>query len=450
MTNAAGELEVILGHSAYQDLQLIGQALETARIRVVTWAADATALADQARALAVDCVLFSPTLPGMTPGLINELLLNEEHPIASLGLLPAGSNYAAEYSRVGMGAFITTPVDAIQVGRLPDLVRGTVERAQAERNARSFTPVTAQDALAILDRGGWQQQTIAVYSPKGGAGKSTLAVNLACAFGVLAQRPTLLVDADVSRANAHVLMGVNIPDVPSSNLFALYERVVADGTRTGRFQVRAQTLKEAVRPYRGKLAFLPGIPQMHMAGLPVFVEDPPRTLDIFTDLLREARGYYEFRIIDTGPDFNAWIHWAALSNADTVLLVATAERTTLTDLQNLLPALAKAFGSLQRFRLVLNGYDEKFGFSLKDINAFLGGQVTLIGKPLPWDPDPVRVALNAQKPIVLEKTLVPFAAGVVQLAAQFYPALEALLRKKAVKKPGLFSQAKDVLVGERR
>ena len=113
-------------------------------------------------------------VPGMTPALVQELLLNADRPIAAVGLIPAGTQYAAEYQRHGMKGFVTTPLDPVQVQNLPKLVIEAVRLAQAERQARSFTPVTAEDALAILDRGGWQQQTIAVFSPKGGVGKTTL------------------------------------------------------------------------------------------------------------------------------------------------------------------------------------------------------------------------------------------------------------------------------------
>jgi pilus assembly protein CpaE len=446
MRQATGNtrLTVVVGHSAWNDLQLIGQALEKAGIALLAVVSGAGDLADQARTLGADCVLFSPTLPGMTPGLVQELLLNEDQPIAAVGLVPAGSQYAAEYQRHGMKGFVTTPLDAVQVQRLPDLVRGAVQLARDERTSRSFTPVTAADALAIIDRGGWQQQTIAVYSPKGGVGKTTIAANLATALGVLGQRPTLLVDADMSRANLHVLFGMNITEQPS-NLFALYERVTAEGKRTGRYAVRHETLQANVRPWRGKLAILPGIPQMHMAGLPEFVEDAERTMAIFRDILREARGYYEFRVVDVGPDFNLPIHWAALEEADTVLLVITPELTAIHDIQGILPALERAFGTLQRFRLVLNGFDEQFGISPKEVMKFLDGKVTIVGT-LPYAPTEARLAINTGQPLALDRKLSGIGEALVGLAATFYPPLQSIGRKRPKReKAGLFSRARGVL-----
>lgn len=437
-------ISVIVGHSAWNDLQLIGQRLEQAGIAILSSVSNAADLSDQARSLGADCVLFSPTLPGMAPGLIQELLLDPDRPIAAVGLIPAGSQYAAEYQRYGMKGFVTTPLDTAQVSRLPDLVASAVEMARQEREARSFTPVTAQDALAILDRGGWQQQTIAVFSPKGGVGKSTISASVAAALGVLGQRLTLLVDGDMSRANLHVLLGMDIEEQPR-NLFALFERAIAEGRRTGRCGVTAAMLQANVRPWRGKLHLLPGIPKMHMAGLPEFVEDPERTMRIFADLLREARGYYEFRVVDVGPDFNLPIHWAALQEADIVLVVVTPELTAIHDVKNILPALERAFGTLQRFRLVLNGFDEQFGVSPREVVKFLDGKVTIVGT-LPYAPTETRLAINTGEPLTAKKRLDPVGEALVRLAAGFYPPLEALGGRRGMgKKSGLLARARELL-----
>ena len=225
---------------------------------------------------------------------------------------------------------------------------------------------------------------------------------------------------------------------------ALYQRVVAEGNRTGRYVVQAQTLQANVRQWRNKLHVLPGIPKMHMAGLPEFVEDQERTMEIFAETVQTAKGFYEFRVVDVGPDFNLPIHWSAIQTADVVLLVITPELTSILDVRNIVPALERTFGTLQKFRLVLNGFDEQFGISPKEVVKHLGGKLTIVGT-LPYAPADARMAINTGKPLVLAKKMSPVGEGLVRLATSFYPPLSALGRKREKREQvGLFSRMRTV------
>ena len=50
--------------------------------------------------------------------------------------------------------------------------------------------------------------SIAIASGKGGVGKTTIAVNLSISLA-LQNKTTLLLDADLGMANAHILLGIN-------------------------------------------------------------------------------------------------------------------------------------------------------------------------------------------------------------------------------------------------
>jgi MinD-like ATPase involved in chromosome partitioning or flagellar assembly len=283
---------------------------------------------------------------------------------------------------------------------------------------------------------------------------------LAVALGTIGNRMTLLIDGDMSRANSHVFLGLDIHDLPKANLASLYELVVTRGEQLEKtaaerrglkvaelpyspeyYVVNAQTLAEHKRPYKNKLDVLPGIPNMRRAGDAFFVENPQRTADIFKEVLAQARGLYEFRVVDVGPDYNMPMHWAALENVDTVFIVVTPEKTALHDVKNLIPDLKHQFGSLNRFRLVLNGFDEEFGIKPKEVVAYLGGQIRLVGQ-LSWEPNAARQAINLGQPLVLQRPLSPLGTDLISLGGQLFPVLETILEKKAkAKRPGVFKRA---------
>ncbi|MCP4542651.1 MAG: hypothetical protein GY832_36475 [Chloroflexi bacterium] len=140
------------------------------------------------------------------------------------------------------------------------------------------------------------------------------------------------------------------------------------------------------------------------------------------------------------------IHWSAIQNADMVLLVITPEKTSILDVKNILPSLARTFGTLQKFRVVLNGFDERFGISPKEVVKFLDGKVTIVGT-LPFAPDEARLAINTGTPMVLEKKMAPIGEALVKLAANFYPPLESLGQRRQKKaKVGLLSRMSQVFV----
>lgn len=65
--------------------------------------------------------------------------------------------------------------------------------------------------------------TIAVYSPKGGVGKTSLAVNLAWAAATLSSRRTLLWDLDAQAAASFILAPDRVPGEPAG---AVIERAI--------------------------------------------------------------------------------------------------------------------------------------------------------------------------------------------------------------------------------
>jgi len=115
--------------------------------------------------------------------------------------------------------------------------------------------------------------------------------------------------------------------------------------------------------------------------------------------------------------------------ADLVLVVATPELTCINDLRNALPALQKAAGSLERFEVVINKFDDDFGISQADILE--GMRMKKFGF-IPAD-KLATVSINLQTPVVLDRKISALADGVMTIAAQLYPPLELVWQKRGGK-----------------
>ncbi len=120
--------------------------------------------------------------------------------------------------------------------------------------------------LADLAGPGWQKSVTAIYSPKGGDGKTFVAVNVAYLLGVVGHRKTLLVDAD-PKANVHVAL--HVPE--DRNLFGLLMSILdrpASGAGGGPDEVSARTLSAFVShfgdPKKSNLDVLVGLPRLEL------------------------------------------------------------------------------------------------------------------------------------------------------------------------------------------
>jgi ATP-binding protein involved in chromosome partitioning len=152
-------------------------------------------------------------------------------PITGKGLFTSGRISGLEAREGGKVSFtIEAPADAAE--------RYVGLRDMAEAEARALKGVTSVIAVLTSHEAkparaggiGRVRHVIAVASAKGGVGKSTVAVNLACAFSALGLKTGLL-DLDVYGPSAPTLLGV-AGDKPEMNADKTLNPLEAHGLKT--------------------------------------------------------------------------------------------------------------------------------------------------------------------------------------------------------------------------
>ena len=168
----------------------------------------------------------------------------------------------------------------------------------------------------------------AITSGKGGVGKTFVAANLAAALARRGER-VLVLDADLGLANLDVVL----------NLAA---RTTLHDVFTGR-----ATLDQALQPAPGGFTVL-----LAGSGLIEYSRMTPQVRDQLIALVDEVRPRFDHVLLDTGAGISDVVLFT-VSLADEVLVVATAEPTSLADAYATVKVLA-ATQAARPMRLLVN------------------------------------------------------------------------------------------------
>jgi pilus assembly protein CpaE len=218
-------------------------------------------------------------------------------------------------------------------------------------------------------------KVISVFSPKGGVGKTTIAVNLALALTEGGARRVCLVDLDLAFGDVAITM----------QLFPSHSIEQAIGSEN---TLDTEMLHGLLTRHQDSLMVLaaPAHPDSRERVTPALVARVIRTL----------RETFDFVVIDTAPAFDEQV-LTALDETDECILVATLDVPTLKNVKVAVETLDMLHIATDRRHLLLNRADDAVGINADKVEGILGMEVAAeVRTSLD-----VAAATNAGRPILL-------------------------------------------------
>lgn len=303
-------------------------------VGVATSARDAVMKATQ---LHPDVILMDINMPDMDGLRATEIILRQVPTRVVIMSVQGESEYRDRAMMVGARGYLVKPFSGDELlskiraaaaapvfGGAPLPPGGTAGAASAPPSAPAKTRL---------------HRIIAVYSPKGGVGRSVIACNLAVALKKLTDARVCLVDADLQSGDAHVLLNINAPNT-------------IDDLREAAGGLEADVIDSAVA--------------MHDSGVellraPIAVESAELfTADAMKAILVEMRDHFDYLIIDTdGALSEATL--TVLEMADQILLITTLEVTTINKVTRFFEVIDRLGYPEDKVKLICNRVEAYFG-----------------------------------------------------------------------------------------
>lgn len=235
------------------------------------------------------------------------------------------------------------------------------------------------------------RRAIALFSPKGGVGKTTLAVNLAIALRSRSAKSVVLFDADFFFGNAGVQL-----NLPANHTIIDLIKHVDD--------LDAQLADRILARHASGLRVLLGPPRPEQGEL-VTPNHVTRLLAFLSDL-------YSYVIVDCQPSYDERI-LRILEQADDIILVVTPEIGPFRNISLFLDMAASIGVSLDKVRILLNRCNSQVGIEARQIEQTLNRRINY---RVVSGGQAVVASTNRGTPLVLEKPNHPFSRQIMEIA----------------------------------
>ena len=376
-------------------------------VEVVGAAASGAQALEMAAKLLPDIVLMDINMPDMDGIAATELLAARVPNSAVVMMSVQGeADYLRRSMLAGAREFLVKPFSSDE---LAAAIRQVHSREQ-EKMGRMAVAAVERAPVVAREPG----RVVAVFSPKGGVGRTTIAVNTAVAAALEPGREVVLVDGSFQFGDVGVLLNLN----PKN-------KSIADVVPELEVGGEPDSLDSFVITHSSGLRVLLAPPSPEMAELVT-----PSAIRRVLEILR-ARA--DLVVVDCSAAFSDST-LAILDTADVILTVLTLEITSIKNMRLFLEVAEQLGYPADKMELVLNRADSALGIRVADVEHSIGRKVdhTVVS-----DGRSVVYALNRGVPFFVSNREAQVSQDVLRLARALLGASEAApveARKPASKK----------------
>ncbi len=336
-----------------------------------------------------DIIVMDINMPGMD-GVAAAEIISQRLPSSPIIMMSVHGE--AEHLKRAMGAgareFLVKPFSGDEFATS---IKRVYERELARREQLGAAAPAGAGAVAASNGNVEDHQVVAVFSPKGGAGRTTLATNLALALHKETNQRVALVDANLQFGDVGVLLNLN----PKN-------RSVLDAVEGG--EPDADIIESVMIDHSTGIRVLLAPPSPEGADLVT-----PQYLRKIVEILRES---HDWVIVDLPSGLNDH-SLTGLDAADQILVVAALEITTIKNVRLFLEVADQLDYERSKLRLVINRSDASQGIRIGDVEASIRRSVdgTIVS-----DGRLAVLAVNRGVPFVVSHPESPLSRDITALA----------------------------------
>ena len=387
-------------------------------IDVVGSAASGREALEMAARLSPDVILMDINMPDMD-GIAATEQLSSAVPAAAVVMMSVQgeADYLRRSMLAGAREFLVKPFSSDE---LTASIRQVSARERDKQSRMAAAPAPNQGGAqgARTGEDGEPGLIVAVFSPKGGVGRTTVAVNLAVAAATELGRKVVIMDGSFQFGDVGVLLNLN----PKSKSIAdlIPELDAGDLESIDTFLIN------------------------HTAGIRVLLAPPsPEMAEMITangvkKVLDRLRADHDLVVVDCTSSFNDTT-LAILDAADVILTMLSLEITSIKNMRLFLEVAEQLGYESGKVRLILNRADSALGIRVADVEHSIGRKVD---ETIVSDGRSVVYALNRGVPFFLSNREAQVSQDILRLARSVVgerSTTAATTDRKSTQKKSLFA-----------